>query len=46
MRRFNYWLTTTPEDDENEERDRIDAAKARIERMIDGLEDMENQDYE
>lgn len=45
---YDNWKTQTPEDTDEEEQDRIDAAKARIERKIDGLEDiMEGeQDYE
>ena len=35
---YDNWKSTTPEDTENDERDRIDAAQARIERQIDGLE--------
>ena len=36
--KYDNWKQQTPEDTENDERDRIDAQKARIERKIDGLE--------
>jgi|14BtaG_2_1085337.scaffolds.fasta_scaffold112483_1 hypothetical protein len=38
MSNYDNWKTTTPEDEEHEERDRIDQAQARIERQIDELE--------
>jgi len=43
MSNYDNWKTTTPEDTEHEERDRIDQAQARIERRIDGLEDRRAQ---
>ena len=36
---YDNWKTQTPEDTDEEEQDRIDAAKARIERQSDGMGD-------
>ena len=37
MSNYDNWLTTTPEDEENDRIDREDAARERIERKIDGI---------
>ena len=36
MSNYDNWLTTTPEDEDNDRQDREDAARERIERKIDG----------
>ena len=38
MSNYDNWKTQTPEDNENDERERIDKVQARIERLIDGRE--------
>ena len=48
MTRHDHWLTTTPDDEREAQEDRQDAENARIERIIDGRETVEdfNFDYD
>ena len=48
MTSYDRWKTTTPEDEQDAQEARQDAEKARIERIIDGLETVEdfNFDYD
>ena len=43
MSNYDNWKSTTPEDEENDRSDREDAARERIERLIDGKEPIQHK---